>query len=168
MPTKRRRRERLRRPEVDPVHWALLTDSPIPEDGCPFAEFTFVPDLARSLWDTYREQILSDWVESSPGTRPQHWWKYEAPRAEDITGFERFADEMIEPRKLLKGQGRPIWERLCFKPVFYLGIPFSWIDGDPNDLVFESQHDYLQRHGLLIDGEGESIEPVFIPHDWRT
>lgn len=168
MPTKRKRRERFRRPEIDPVHWAMLTDSPIPEDSCPFAYFTFRPDVARTLWDIYRERILSDWLECSPGTRPQHWWKFEAPRAEDTTGYEHCAGLMIQPRKLLKGRGIPAWERLCLLPAFHLGIPHFWTGGDPNKLVFESQHDYLLRHGLLEAGEGESIEPVFIPRDWRT
>ena len=150
MPTKRKRRERFHRPEVDPVHWSLLTDSPLPDDGDPFAIFDF-DVAAHGLWDRFRDRIMVAWLEVNPGTRPQHWWKFDAP----------------EPRRLLKGPGRPAWERLCIAPGYRLGIPAMWTDGDPGLLVFESQYGYLQRHGLLEPGEGESIEPVVVPGDWR-
>lgn len=160
MPTKRRRRERFRRPDVCPEYWALLTDAPMPENPNPFAEIDF-PNHARELWEKYRDAILADWIEAKPGTRPSHWWLYDAPRMFDLGKHAGcyYAKELCEPRKLLKGMGQPAWEVLAITPRMHLGIPRDWVDGVTANLAFESQHDYLQRFGLLKSNEGSSLEP---------
>jgi hypothetical protein len=155
MPTKRTRVERFRRGDVDPVHWALLTDSTPPEDGEALAEFTF-DAIAGELWARHGAAILRDWIALYPGTRPSQWWRHDAPRAADPDPECFYAHTMIEGRRLLKGQGRPAWEVLNLVPSWHLGIPRVWSGGDPEALVFESQREYLKRHGLLEKGEGDS------------
>lgn len=36
MPTNRRYRTRVRQVPIDPTHWAILTDAPLPADANPF------------------------------------------------------------------------------------------------------------------------------------
>ncbi len=172
-----KRRRRSRRPDVDPYSWALLTDSvpgdwfcrrtnPLPDGWNPFAVFDFY-DKARELWAEHRERILRDWIDTRPGTRPSCWWLFDAPRDPKLgkvwDGLGDMHGNIIEGRRLLKGEGRPFWECSCMVPTWVLGIPHYWTGGDPEALVFESQHDYLARHGLLMPDEGTSTEPEFTP-----
>jgi hypothetical protein len=32
----------------------------------------------RKLWAAYGEEVLADWVEAHPGTRPAPWWRFSA------------------------------------------------------------------------------------------
>jgi hypothetical protein len=170
MPTKRRRRERFRRPDIDGYHWALLTDAeipePLPDDWNPFAFHTF-HKVERELWALFRERILSDWLDARPGTRPRSWWRCEAPRDEKLGQGWYYHADMIQGRLLLKGSGRPAWCKYNLVPSWHYGIPAHWTGGDPGALVFESQFDYLRRHELLVKGERRSSsEPEFVPALW--
>jgi hypothetical protein len=171
MPTKRRPVERGRRaPPIDPEWWALLHDEPIPKDGNPFAEFTFDAEAPR-LWGEYRERILAEWIRDKPGTRPSLWWRFDAPRLLDIPRAHRHCystPDLIEPRRLLSGAGRPACEVLNIVPAYSLGIPVDWSGFDPVEPPrFESQYEYLQRYGLLERGEGPSeVEPEVELHTY--
>ncbi len=90
-----RRRSRNRLPPVDPAHWALLNDAPIPADANRFARFTF-REKAADLWAQYRERILADWIEQHPGTRPSCWWKFDRPENKR----PEFSPRPGEPRSL--------------------------------------------------------------------
>lgn len=154
MPTKRRRKSRSRIADVSPDVWALLVDC-APEN--PFEKFAHSRAEMRELWVLCRGQILSEWIATKGGTRPSHWWKFDAPRLADIPErFARceFASVMIEPRRLLGGAGRPAWEELSIVPSYRHGVPASWVGWDDDSPpVFETQFDYLRRHGLLESGE---------------
>lgn len=170
MPTKRRRRERFRRPDIDPLHWCLLTDSPppdpLPADWNPFSLRTFHRD-AHELWALFRDRILYDWTIGNPSTRPSCWWRFDAPRCPALGEGWYYQRDMIEGRRLLKGEGKPAWEKYNLVPSWNLGIPAHWCDGDPAALVFETQRAYLARHGLLGKGEGTSVEPEVTPMLWE-
>jgi len=143
MPTNRRYRTRVRHAPIDPVHWAILTDAPLPADANPFLAMdrNFEPAL-RPLWKIQGPAILIDWIAAHPGTRPACWWLYDAPRA----------GSTIDPRQCLFGEGRPLHEVLNVAPSYAYGIPV-WC-GDPDaPPIFETQHAYLKRHGLLEPGE---------------
>lgn len=71
-------RSRTRRPEVDPVHLALLRDEPVPDGGNRFAVHSFAR-VAPALWRAHRDAILADWIDDKPGTRPSCWWMLDAP-----------------------------------------------------------------------------------------
>lgn len=156
MPTNRRYRTRVHRQTIDPAHWAILTDAPLPADANPF----FVMDrnydpVMRPLWEAHSAAILADWIAAHPGTRPSCWWRYEAPRA----------GSSIEPRRLLRGEGKPLHEVRNVAPSYTYGIPV-WCGDPANPPLFETQHAYLKRHGLLIPGERQlRSEPQ--PHPAR-
>lgn len=143
MTTNRRYRTRVRQDPIDPTHWALLTDAPMPADANPFLAIDNNCDrVMRPLWEEHGAAILAEWIEAHPGTRPSYWWRYEAPRS----------GESIEPRRHLFGEGVPLHEVLNVGPAYTCGIP-DWCGDPDNPPIFESQHAYLKRHGLLVKGE---------------
>lgn len=124
------------------------------------------------LWESYRDDFLPDFIRANPCKRPLPWWHWEAP----------------EQRARLGGQGRPHHEVLAYVESFKYGIPDSWVTRaelwafsslkesdaiDPDDPpTFESEAVYLERHGLLTEGEKrwlkqhpEALQPeVIAPH----
>jgi hypothetical protein len=160
MPSKRTPVERGRRaPPIDETLWRYLHDEAVDLE---FAEFTM--DLP-ALWKAHGEQIMGQWVVDHAGTRPSCWWRFEAPRLRDIPTKYRdcfYTADMIEPRRLLRGAGRPAHEVLNVVPSYSLGIPVDWHGFDSaNPPAFETQYAYLERHGLLARGEGPAeVEPV--------
>ncbi len=166
---KRRGRKRVNPDDISPGAWALINDEPRPDDDNDDAswDYWFLDryEWKLPLWERFGERIMSTWIANKPGTRPSCWWLYEAPRADPGRRAGWYdADRMIQPRRLLGGSGRPAWERYAYGPCFHLGIPKLWTEGDPAELVFETQYDYLKRHSLLERGEGRSAEPEFSPH----
>lgn len=157
MPTKRTRKSRNRVSGVSPELWAYLADVEPQDPEDHFFEWHNFQENGRELWAQYREQVLADWIETKGGTRPSCWWLFDAPRLANIP--ERHAHcyytpEMIEPRRLLSGAGRPAWEVLSIVPRYRYGVPTSWVGWeDDAPPVFEDQFDYLRRHGLLAPGE---------------
>lgn len=160
MPTNRTRRTRKILQEVSDAELYFASDGlyPEPEGGNKFEllELKFFTNH-RDLWQLVREQILSDWIQVRPGTRPSWWWIYEAPKAGDETlrslritekfyqgrGRERFC----EPRQRLGGIGSPKHEVLAHAPCFSYGLPNEWV----------SQHDEDLYNGRLTDVNGEKI-----------
>src|SRR6056297_1539328 len=117
---------------------AFLFDEPLPEGGNIYSEFDYFPE---KLWPIWREYVLATWIKEKPGTRPAAWWLFDAPRMSapgKLAGTFALR-EMCEPRKLLKGIGRPAWERYAISPRLHLGIPETWTEGDPARLEFETQ-----------------------------
>lgn len=155
MPTNRTRTTRGRRaPPIDADAWAFLND------GVPRNPFTrFLPDAYWSgLWADHGERITAEWAVRHPGTRPQHWWKFSAPRAPTPDGLQaRDSWLWIEPRCQIRG-----------KPVECDGgasasekaVP-EWDRDDAGHHaappVWETEFDYLKRHGLLLPGEAKRV-----------
>ena len=153
MPSKRTRRTRQRRAEVPPAVFSLLNDSE-PESTVRF----FMTDAElRVAWSHVRNEILEDWAREEPGTRPRHWWQYEAP----------------EPRQRLGGTGTPAFEVLAHAERYEWGLPDHWVTQpdvdrpggdfagvaiDPSDPpTFEPEAAYLRRLGLFLPGELERL-----------
>jgi hypothetical protein len=96
-------------------------------------------DKQRAAWATVRDAVLSRWIETRPGTRPNAFWKFDSLRSSD--GFPVM-------RRLLSGAGHPA----CRESGF--GIATCWSGYRADDPpVFESESTFLRRHGLLLDGE---------------
>lgn len=168
MPTTRRLRTRSRREAIDPAHWAILTDTPLPADANPFTALDAESyDVMRLLWEDYRAGILADWIKTKPGTRPAMWWRYDAPRL-DPSQLGRWsrtvvAPRLIETRRKLRGEGMPLHEALNYAPSHDYGIP-AWFGDPDNPPAFESQRAYLKCHGLLLPAERRQVpEPVRYP-----
>jgi hypothetical protein len=144
--------------------WAFLTDDrQRAAELDQFREFELRgpknPEL-RELWDRCGEHVLREWTAVYPGTRPQSWWKFDAPRMAPGRWPGWFFDgKLPEPRRMLSGAGVPAWERYNLVPRYELGVPScKWVDYDQNDPpTFESQAAYLRRHELLTPAERKQL-----------
>jgi hypothetical protein len=160
MPTNRKRTTRGRRgPPIAANDWAYLTDE-TPEN--PFTQFS--PDAHwRQLWTEHGEQITEQWAAKRPGTRPEHWWKYSAPRLPIEEHGDHadcyFSRDLIQSRRKVKGTGVPAYEVMNVVPHWDLGVP-SWMEEVDHDdpPIWETQLAYLKRHGLLLPGEGKKAK----------
>jgi hypothetical protein len=110
------------------------------------------PD-ALELWDAVKDDLVTAFAEKHPGQRPETWWRLEAPRQnpgpDEYTAYFRYQPE---PRLLLGGKGRAIWDRYAaYGRVYYFGLPLMDRDSlDPTDPpVFESEAAYLKRFDFL-------------------
>ena len=86
----------------------------------------------KEAWNSYRGQVLTDWIKKNPCSRPSAFWSFDA----------------TEPRKQNSGSGDGICEGMAIDAD---GLPkywqFNWDTSDPP--IFESEAAYLERHGLL-------------------
>lgn len=113
MPTNRRKRTRTRRRlAVSKTVWAILNDQPIPPDGNPWEEldlkYPHENSQDKSLhdyWSLCRNQILAQWIEKQPCTRPSCWWKYD-DNHEDLLDFESEASYLKRHGYLTPGEER--------------------------------------------------------------
>ena len=73
------RRRTLRAPTINDDLWNFIArDTPWP-DRC-FTQFVVTQLEVRAIWNEHRDHILNYWVITNPGTRPHHWWMFDAPR----------------------------------------------------------------------------------------
>jgi hypothetical protein len=87
----------------------------------------------KKFWCQFRDEILILHIKLFPGTRPWAWWEFDAPE------LRRVISGSIEVSSV-------IWRRSNF------GIPpYSCDSSNPPE--FESEWDYLKRHGQLTDKE---------------
>jgi hypothetical protein len=139
---------------VDPDVLRCLRDEPAENRF-----FRLSPSEACEEWAAHGADILVEWIAAQPGTRPDAWWRFDSPRCPILAERNShcwFAADMIEGRRKLSGSGVREWEHPGFSamvPTWHLGIP-RMAGVDPDDPpVFETQADYLRRHGLLLSGE---------------
>jgi hypothetical protein len=155
MATNRQKRTRnLIKIPTSKTAWAILTDSPLPDDHNPWEAFQLEGDGCRHLWELHRGLILDEWISNRPCSRPSCWWQFDAPRWHNPKDMDCFwYGKLSEPRQRISGTGSL---HRAFVPLFDKGIPQLWdaksLDaGDP--LFFESEAAFLQRHDLLTDTE---------------
>jgi hypothetical protein len=161
MPVKRRV-PKIRTQQASDGLLHVLSDGLYPEpadsDEVTAVKYFTSPEEIRREWERHRDAILQDWSRERPGRRPALWWELEGR----------------ESRRRLGGAGVPAFETLAYAPAFDYGIPRSWIDEslveyfgvavcgppiDPGDPpVFESQAEYLRRHGALLPGETDRLK----------
>jgi len=98
---------------------------------------------------------------NKPGCRPWAWWLYDAPRLPEGTFPGTCWDGLFpEPRLHLGGPGCPLHEALSYYPVQNFGI-WNWFGDPDNPPTFETQFEYLKRHGLLLPDESEPLPEPF-------
>lgn len=167
MPVKRRMAKRTWEAASD-VAWALMLDEPLPDPGnesTKWEEFVlthayFHPEVMElpngkpslsALWQRFRDEILTQWAEEQPGTRPSLWWRWDAPRLQAGQLGGRAADHAgprwPEPRRRLGGIGTPNCEVLNYGPSFHLGVPTGWV----------SAYDAAYYNGRCLDVHGNRI-----------
>ena len=84
-------------------------------------------DAMRVAWDILRADLLPKFIAENPGHRPFAWWRFDAP----------------ESRRRLDGKPQP-----AASVERSFGIPRG-----SSDAKYESEVDFLDRHGLLADAE---------------
>jgi hypothetical protein len=102
-------------------------------------------ELLREAWEIVGADLLREHIEERPGTRPWGWWAF-GPGAEE--------DRRVIAGELEAGDWYPPWEggkrRSYFgKPSVFSGR--SLLSG----VRFETELAYLERLGLLAEGERE-------------
>ncbi|MET3839036.1 hypothetical protein [Bradyrhizobium sp. OAE829] len=188
MPVKRRKSKRNKTIfELTEAQRAFLHDEPLPHGTEGFEAFQLRRDCAMddeypsnsALWEAYREEVLAAWIADHPGTRPNLWWRFDAPRsAPEALGLtSEWPDKLEEPRRQLGGSSQPLYQTSAYAPRFWRGIPtdWPWVGADKFNLgtpidwsdppKFESEAAYLDRHGLLSPAErrrltADDFEPV--------
>jgi hypothetical protein len=100
----------------------------------------------HELWDAYGGEVVLQWIQERPGTRPSLWWEYTAPKQpkRDKDGY--FSGRLPEPRLLIDSTG----EDDHFHYYYFKGVEVYSID--PNVFI-ESEPAYLRRHNLMSDEE---------------
>ena len=78
--------------------------------------------LTPTQWVEHRAIVLPLWVHEHPGTRPSHWWRWDAPLLVDalpgtIVRTNPDGTPLTEPRRRLGGTGTPSHECLAYWPV---------------------------------------------------
>ena len=156
VPTTRRRRSRLSDAPttLTPAVLEYLRTGVYPTDHNGVWEVIHKTAAAgeglRADWTAWRDSILADWNRQHPGTRPWAWWRFDAPRWQraDLPDRCRALGDVLlgrlaEPRRRLGGIG-----------TNYRDGDFEGVAPDPHDPpVYESQAEYLRRHGLLAPAE---------------
>ena len=178
-----RKRVDKRRQAVTDEHESWLRDD---DKASGFVKYSPSEELA-AMWDSHAERIVAEHVADNPGTRPERWWQFSAPR---MTAPGMYYDNKLpEPRRRLSGVGTPVSEVLSCVPVFSRGLPAVWISRqqvkyysglavdvrgtpiggklaifngvaiDPEDPPrYESEAAYLERHGLFLPGEKKRLK----------
>lgn len=169
MPTNRRRRRLQVIPKTTEAEWLFLIDERDKAKKIDVAVHLLPMgggSRYRDLWKRACENVMAFWIERYPGTRPQAWWDFDAPRQTPGTHPECWLDgKMCQPRKQLGSTGVSAHEVLAILPSYDHGIPKVWERGSKDNLpLFESQAAYLKRHGLLT-GKEEKLELDFTPEE---
>lgn len=100
-------------------------------------------------WQELRGEVLADWIDKRPGTRPPIWWKHDSPEPTRrvLRGHDTYSDPDTPGwarRKLSSGVIR------CFGPKEL-----------ERGVVVETEAAFLARHGLLSDEEHEALGSTF-------
>lgn len=142
---------------VSRAAFAYLVGEPMPEDTDVWEWFVLKNQLGgpghrsdvRSLWAAVGRELLQEWTQVRPGTRPFGWWMAEAP----------------EPRAQLEGV--PVrnadWRgsETAWREREGVRCGSSWQAGTA---AFEGSGQYLDRLGLWAPGERERApREVFEP-----
>jgi hypothetical protein len=184
----RRKPTKERRPEMKPEIWAWLCDENEAErdaqgtfsleifllDGQWVHHHGDESDELLKLWREVEPDVLDYFIANHPGQRPRLWWRYSAPRIPvgiwDVVADSYLDGKLPEPRLQVSGAGGAPWDMgFAHAPWFECGLPQLWEDFDPKDAPrFESQANYLRRHGLLMPGEEKSLKPEdFEPESYQ-
>ena len=121
----------------------------------PFVEFCTEEDEAsqRALWEVLRDDILAQHVKAQPGTRPWAFWIFETTERRRCWGYDTVEDFLADRRgKRIDLAARleeyPVGARTPRKANY-----FGMLGVQPGLCVYESEADYLERHGLLGEEE---------------
>jgi hypothetical protein len=116
----------------------------------------------RAAWEDLREELLPKFIAKYPGHRPWAWWRYDSPpphrrrrigaKPHPFDNHERKVH--IERLTLQRPTANEIGSQLY---ELWFGKPASVIGLDDIQAEYESERDFLERHGLLTDAERAAL-----------
>ena len=118
------------------------------------------PDVAvlGEAWRELRDALLPAWIAEHPGRRPWAWWQFDAPEPRRRIGTMRLrpgstwstTHRVAVDYEFVAAETAHTVEvdRRC-----WFGRPAVLVTLDDFGAVFESEVEYLRRHGLLTSGE---------------
>lgn len=113
-------------------------------------------EALEAAWKAFRVELLREWVAEHPGTRPWAWWRFDAPE------LRRRVDGRRHPFFSAKRAERVA--RLITRPdaaddlreqlnSTSFGVPCAHVCVDDAQALYETEHDFLARHDMLLPGE---------------
>lgn len=114
--------------------------------------------LRAEAWHDLRDELLPIWIADKPFSRPDIWWKCDAPElrrcVNGVHPFERpdFISHCAECEQQHPGYTNRMKKTWFGKPCIF-GAP--GLDGKAE---YETERDYLERHNLLTPTELALIE----------
>jgi hypothetical protein len=141
----RPRRPRIARgSELTANEWNFLTDQKCADETRGWEWWALTADCTSfredrlsvaDLWAEYSPDVMVEWIEANPGTRPSLWWRYSAPRAAPTDVPTRWFDDTPPPvpRLRLGGIGVGCHECLAHGLVYSFGIPGHWLNQELAD-----------------------------------
>ena len=173
--TKPRRARQTQDSDLTQNEWAFLTDQDWPEPQKKWEVWALRADAmsfragrqsVAELWTAYGDEVLAEWIEEHPGTRPSLWWRFDAPRA-SREQWPHVCYDAASPsaqlRRRLGGVGTPCHEALAY--ILYLdhGVPAHWVSQAQSDLYNGRRKDTTGRVILAEYKDGDFPWPGVDP-----
>ena len=162
MPRVKRKAHRRRRAWTDLHRLQLLHGHDFMGDAFGNDE-AFDVDSARLAWSELRDELIAEWIAESPGSRPFGFWMFDAPEPMRRTGTMKFKPGIgprsprrfdRDSREFIAEADFPRDERIPHWREHYQTADAAAIERfDQAHAVYESEHEYLERLGLLTDAE---------------
>ncbi|NQU23106.1 MAG: hypothetical protein HQ567_17650 [Candidatus Nealsonbacteria bacterium] len=110
----------------------------------------------RQAWEALGSDLLGDWINEHPGTRPYAFWVFDAPeRRRRIDGkahpFDNPERQAHVERIAETPEARPDYRETMYQLSY--GTPNSLCMRDDFEAEYETELDYLDRLGLLTENE---------------
>ncbi len=162
MPTNREKRTRKRRAPVETWKKTYMLTGEF-DDVDVLDQLYWNDALIRETWKQCRDALLDAWIIKHPGTRPYAWWLYDAPGTRLRVGGKGTASGHALAADDTHCRGIPRYWLTQEDIDFYQNFddtPFNYVaydEGDPP--TYESEPAYLDRLGLLADGERKQLKP---------
>ena len=102
----------------------------------------------RAAWERIRSELTAEYRRKHPGRRPWAWWAFDAPG----------------PRRQIGGTGKTILAKGPHFPPVHFGIP-RIVKGQAE---FETETEFLKRHGLLTKTEQKALKKANSRAETRT
>ncbi len=127
-------------PEIPEWHsqWLLDGDHKTAWANGGVDAFLTTLDCHRAAWERIGSEATAEYRKKNPGSRPWGWWVFDAP----------------ESRRQIGGTGKSILIEDTHFPAVDFGIPRM----QRGPLEFETEAEFLKRHGLLTKTEQKSLQ----------
>ncbi|MCO6436022.1 MAG: hypothetical protein J5J06_02930 [Phycisphaerae bacterium] len=122
-------------------------------------------DEIRALWELHGEQITREWAAKYPGSRPYHWWTFDAPEKRLCLGGVHWFDDPTWKAAVAEAHAEypDIYGVVGGYYGLSRGVPRIWSRELASNAAgddFETEAEFLTRLGLWLPGECERWESL--------